>query len=67
MSATSLDRAKIDPMDDVVGFQVGSVIYPEFRPGGKPITRAVMQFMAACDLGKKWHDWAKAPTIAILK
>ena len=57
---------KSDPMREVVGFQVGTIIYPEYRPGGVPITRAVMQFMAACDLGQKWHDWAKAPTLATL-
>lgn len=60
-------RKKVGPMEEVVGFQVGTVIYPEYRPEGKPITRAVMQFMAAADLGQKWHDWAKAPTLAILK
>ena len=65
----STDRAKrkSDPMREVVGTQVGTVIYPKLIAGGKPITRAVMQFMAACDLGQKWHDWAKAPTLGILK
>lgn len=62
-----LDTAKPDLMREVVGFQVGSVIYQEYRSGGTPITRARMQFMAACDLGQKWNDWAKAPTLAILK
>jgi hypothetical protein len=53
-------------MLEVVGVQVGSVIYPEIKEGGVPVTRAVMQFMAACDLGPKWEQWANAPTLFVL-
>ena len=67
VASTDRTKRKSDPMREVVGFQVGSVIYPEYREGGAPVTRAVMQFMAACDLGQKWHDWAKAPTLATIK
>ena len=56
-----------DPMREIVGFQVGTVIYPEYRAEGKPVTRAVMQFMAALDLGTKWSEWANAPALGILK
>jgi hypothetical protein len=53
-------------MREVVGVMVGSVIYPHARFAGEPITRARMQFMAVCDLGKKWEKWAKAPTLYLL-
>jgi hypothetical protein len=57
---------KPDPMREVVGVMVGSVIYPHARFSGEPITRARMRFMAACDLGEKWEQWARAPTLFML-
>lgn len=63
----SLNSTKADPMREVVGVMVGGVIYPHTRFRGEPITRARMRFMAACDLGKKWEQWAKAPTLFLLQ
>lgn len=55
-----------DSMREVVGVMVGDVIYPHAKSAGEPITRARMQFMAVCDLGKKWEQWANAPTLFLL-
>jgi len=57
---------KSDPMREVVGVQVGSVIYPHTLFSGEPITRARMQFMAVLDLGSKWGEWARKPTLFLL-
>ena len=68
MIASTLDRAKQrkrDPMREVIGTLADGVIYQDVR-SGEPVTRARMKFMAALDLGPKWAEWAKAPTLYLL-
>src|SRR3990167_957676 len=61
--------------NEIVGVMVGAVIYRDLdtitkllRDTNAPweeVTRERMQFMAAMDLGPKWSEWAKAPTLFI--
>ena len=61
--------------NEIVGVMIGTVIYRDLdkitallRDTNAPweaVTRERMQFMAACDMGPKWREWAKAPTLFI--
>lgn len=64
---------KVDPATEIVGALIGTKIYcdiatirtllEETDAPWELITRERMQFMAACDMGKRWSDAAQWPTL----
>ncbi len=63
--------------EEIVGVMFGSVVHRDMHvikslvaSGQEPsrlVSRAEMQFMACCDLGPKWEEWAKSPTLFLQK
>lgn len=60
--------SKPDPMREIVAFLVGDRWLVDYHiQGALPISRAHMQFMAACDLGPVWEKLASGRTLGVMR